>query len=111
MVWGGGNNRIMTVLTLKNLFQADISTLAAGTELIAHACIVYEITIIGDASDSVLSFSDSVTSYSSSDRVTKARTTAEGQTVQLVYPQGKKFSTGVCATSNLALADVAITYK
>lgn len=102
----------MTVLTKKNVYQADISTLAAGTELIGLPCIVWEITIVSDAAgDASVSFSDTTTSYTSASRVVKAKTTDETQTVHLVFPKGKRFTSGVCATANKASVDVAITYE
>jgi len=102
----------MTVLTLKNKYKVDVSTKTAGSKLIGFPCIVYEITVISDAAgDATVSFADSASSYSLSNRVAKAKTTDENQTVQLVYPRGKKFSSGVYATSNLSSVDVAITYQ
>lgn len=100
-----------TIQTRKNLYQADISVLAAGTELISDSCVVHEITIISDADgDASVSISDSVTSYDADSRVVKLNTTDENQMVQLIYPNGKLFATGVCATASVSSVDIAITY-
>ena len=102
----------MTTLTLKNKYQKDISTLAAGTELIGYPCLVHEITITSDAAgDASVSISNSTTSYSSSTRLAKINATDEQQTKQLVYPKGKLFSSGVSAVANKASVDIAITFE
>lgn len=102
----------MTTLTLKNAYQANVSQLAAGTEIIDTPCIVYEITMINDLKgDAAMSISDSVTSYSAASRVAKLLATDENQMVQVVFPTGKKFSTGLCATCNKSSTDISITYE
>jgi len=102
----------MTQIQLKNLYQVDVSTLGAGTELIAVPCIVYEITVTSDAAgDASMNISDTITSYATGSRVVKINTSDEQQTKQVTFPKGKKFSTGVCATANLASMDVSITYE
>jgi hypothetical protein len=102
----------MTQIQLKNDYQVDISVLAGGTELIAHPCIVYAITVSSDATgDANVSFADKITTYTNATRIEKAVTTDENRTVQLVYPKGKKFAAGVCAKANKASVDVAITYE
>lgn len=102
----------MTVLTLKNKYQADISTATSGTELIAVPCTVYDITVVSDAAgDASVSFSNTTSSYSNTYRLAKTKTTDERQTVQLIFPKGKKFSNGLCAVANKASVDVFVTYE
>lgn len=101
----------MNKLTLQNKFQEDISVLAAGTNLVGHSCVVYDITIAIEADgDAIISFADGLT-YTTANRVLKAITSAEKKTIQLTFPQGKIFSTGLSVTSNVASVDVAVTYE
>jgi len=102
----------MTTLTLKKAYQEDVSTLAAGTELIAYPCIVYSITISKEADgDAVVSFSDSASAYDTDERCAKLVTTGEQHTEHIAYPRGLTLDSGLCATSNLASVDVTITYE
>ncbi len=102
----------MTQTQLKNKYQVNVSTLAAGTQLIGYPCIVYEITVTSDAAGDVsVSFADKLTPYTNNTRLVKIKTSDEQQTKQVVFPKGKKFSTGMTATANKASVDVSITFE
>ena len=101
----------MTKIPLRNIYQVDISTLAAGTQLIGFPCVVHEITVSSDGGDATVSFADKLTPYTNNTRLVKLITTDENQTVQAVYPKGKRFFSGVTATANKASVDVSITYE
>lgn len=101
----------MGVLTSSNKYQEDISTLAAGTNLIGHPCVVKNIQVTIEADgDAIVSFADGLT-YTTANRVLKVVTSAENKTISLDFGEGKPFSTGLSATSNLASVDVSITYE
>jgi hypothetical protein len=98
--------------TAKKVFKADLSTLAAGTEIISAPCTVYSITVSKEADgDPIISFSDTATSYSTTYRCEKVVLCAEQHTITLSYPNGLPCSSGLCATSNLIGVDVAVTYE
>jgi len=94
----------------RSKYQEDISTLAAGTEVIGEPCTVREITVTSDtAGVAVLNISDSSSSYDSTSRVIKVVINGQG-TQQLTFPKGKFFSSGLCAVSNKSSINVAVSY-
>ncbi len=94
----------------RNVYQEDVSPLAAGNTLIDGPCVVWSITAAIEADgDPIISFSNSE-GYSTTYRVEKIVLSAETKTVHLVYPKGLYCSTGLSVTSNLAGVDVSVTY-
>ena len=100
------------VITAKKVYKEDISTLAAGTELVSSPCVVYSVvaTIEADG-DAIINFSNSATSYSTTYRCLKLVTCAEHHTVTATFPNGMACSTGLCATSNVGGVDISVTYE
>lgn len=92
-------------------YQEDVSTLAAGSTIIAQPCRVYSITFcLEGAGDATVSVSNS-DGYVQANRVEKVVLCDEKKTHTITYPTGKYFSTGLSATSNLAGVDVSVTYE
>jgi hypothetical protein len=101
---------ISTVPAKANAYSADVATGGSGTSVVGQPCTVWEITVVSDAAgDANVSIANGLT-YTNANRVAKAKTTDENQTVQLVYPKGKKFSTGVAVKANKSSVDVSVTY-
>lgn len=91
-------------------YREDVPNNPTGVTLVSRPCVVWEITVAVEADgDAVVSFSDSIL-YDGDARKIKAVTSAEQKTIQLVYPKGKYFATGLSATSNIASVDVSVTY-
>ena len=100
------------IITTKNVFKEDISTLDGGTELIGSPCVIYSITVSHESdADPIISFSNSATAYDSDERVEKICLTAEEHTKQMVYPNGLFCDSGLCVTSNLGSVDVSVSYE
>jgi len=94
----------------KSVYAEDISVLDAGTNVVGQSCVVWAITITNEGTgDSVVSIADGLI-YSSENRKEKVVLTDEIKTIQLVYPKGKYFDTGVSVTSNKTSVDVSVTY-
>jgi hypothetical protein len=92
-------------------YQEDVSTLAAGSTIVAQPCRVYTMTFaLEGAGDATISVSNSE-GYAVASRVLKVVLTDEMKTHTVTFPTGKYFSTGVSATSNLAGVDVSVTYE
>jgi len=93
-----------------NAYSADVATAGSGTSVVAQPCVVWEITMISDAAGSAnIGIANGLT-YTVGNRIAKIKTTDKHQTVQLIYPNGKRFSTGVVVKSNKSSVDVSITY-
>jgi len=91
-------------------YQEDITTLAAGTELFGGPVVIRTLTITADTADStIVNFSDSATTYNSTYRVFKVAI-AGPLTKHFVFPEGKSFTRGLCATANNGSVDVSVTY-
>ena len=100
------------ILTQKNVYQEDVSTLAAGSAIIAYPCVVFSIiaSMEGDG-DAVINIANHATTYSQANRIEQICLTNEAHTVQLTYLSGKPFSAGLTATCNKAGVDLSITYE
>lgn len=95
----------------KNKYQAGISTLAAGTEILGVAAKIWSITFALEAdSTATVNFSDTATAYASTSRIGKVVIDGPG-TVQLAFPDGCELSNGLCMTSNVGSVDVSVTYE
>jgi len=96
---------------LTSVYQEDISTKAAGTELIGRPATVWDVTVTLETnSNAVVNFSNSATSYDNTYRCGKVVLDAPG-TVHLVFPKGLVTTSGLCVTSNVASVDVRVTYE
>lgn len=101
-----------TTIEKKVIYNADISTLATGEELIAHPCVVWQITVVSDAAgDATINFSNTASAYSATYRILKLKTTDENQTVSVSFPEGLPCSSGLSASANKASVDVAIIFE
>ena len=91
-------------------YQEDISTLAAGTVLVAKPCVVWKIIVSLEASSvAVVNFANDDTSYSNANRVMKVVINGP-TTIPLTFPKGLYLSDGLAATSNLASVDIMVVY-
>jgi hypothetical protein len=100
------------MITLKKDYHSNISQLIAGTEIVGIPITIHSITVAREAdTDAVISFSDSITSYSSTTRFLKVVLSPEQRTHTVNYPNGLPLTYGLCATANSAGVDVSITYE
>jgi len=102
----------MTDISLRgnSIYEEDISTLAAGTELIGAPCVIWDITVCLEANaDATVNFSNSTTAYDSSERIKKVVLDGPG-TIHLVFSKGLYCSAGLCVTSNVSSVDVSVDY-
>ena len=91
-------------------YQEDISTLAAGTALVAGPCVVWKMVVSLEVSGvAIVNFANDDTSYSNANRVLKVVINGP-TTIPLTFPKGLYLSDGLSATSNLASVDVTIIY-
>ncbi|MCK9370335.1 hypothetical protein M0R04_10545 [Candidatus Dojkabacteria bacterium] len=92
-------------------FQEDVSTLAAGSTIVAQPCRVFSITATVEADgDPIISISDSE-GYNPTYRFEKIVLSAETKTHTITYPTGKYCARGVSATSNRASVDISVIYE
>jgi hypothetical protein len=98
------------ILVRKNAFQEDVSSLAAGSNIINYQCAVYAITISSESGAGVVSISDS-NGYAVASRVEKVVLSTSQPTVTLSYPGGKLFTTGLSAIANSGSVDISVTYE
>lgn len=95
---------------LTSVYEEDIS-IGAGTELIGHPATVWSVIVVIETSGTaVVSFSNSITSYSNATRCGKIVVSGPG-TQQVVFAKGLPVTTGLCAVSNLGSVDVMVAYE
>ena len=81
----------------------------AGETIISQPCTVWDIILTNDtATAGKVNISNSE-GYDSTYRVIKVALAASS-TVQLTFPRGRKFSTGLSASANTGSLDISVSY-